>query len=223
MSKASGAWRRSCPLPLSIALLAGVLIAPAFAQDASEPTPAPAPRTKTKRKKPAPLPAEPQPDPATLPVGVQDMLNRRDASGKIQVAPQAAPAPAPPGTQTPPKPNKKRPLGNADFGAPPAEVVRAENEKKAVEANAPAAAPMTDAGAAPSAPATTPEDEWRRRIRAAREQLAKLQNDLANLRNADNEDLQSINRTLLQLTDLGAMIKKLEEEGKLRQFLEIPK
>jgi ribosome-binding protein aMBF1 (putative translation factor) len=94
-------------------------------------------------------------------------------------------------------------------------VVRAENEKKATEANAPAAAP--------SAPATNPEDDWRQRIRAAREQLAKLQNDLANLRNADNEDLQSINRTLLQLTDLGAMIKKLEEEGKLKQFLEIPK
>ncbi len=155
-----------------------------------------------KRKKPAKKKSvEPQTDPSTLPVGVQDMLRtsvKTGQAGTIQAAPGATPTYE--GMSKSPKPNSKRALDNGDFGAPPREVVRGEQEKKAAEGDKKDAPPS-------DAPAKTNP------LEALKVELQNLQEALRTSESSDSAaEKEKSGGFRVKIAQVQEQIRKLEAE-----------
>lgn len=193
---------------ISIGVLGGMICGLGVGMDCLAQTGSTGKKKKPARKKAAP----PQTDPSTLPVGVQEMLRtaqRTGPNGEIQAP--AGTQPTYNGVEQSPKPTKKRPVDNSDFGAPPREVVRGEQVKKAAENE------NEKKGETPPPAATDgPIEELKRK-------LADLQAALQNSENSDSAaEKEKVNGLRVQISDLLDQIRKLESQGK-KQGGEVPK
>lgn len=186
-------------------LIGGVILSASLSTEAVA-------QSRQKRKTPKKKPAETQINPASLPVGVQEMLRtstRNSATG--EVAPAPASQPSYNGMEQSPKPNRKRAIDNGDFGAPPRDTVRENQEKKA-------ASDKPEAGVPPEAP--PPADP----LEALKKELQDLQQTLSVAENSDStaerENAVSIRSKVYQLAE---KIKKLEAERQPKAPAPAPK
>jgi hypothetical protein len=176
-------------------LIGGVILSASLSTEAVA-------QSRQKRKTPKKKPAETQINPATLPVGVQEMLRTSSRNGVTgEVTPAPASQPAYNGMEQSPKPNRKRAIDNGDFGAPPRDTVRENQEKKAASDVKP------EAGGIPEAP--PPADP----LQDLKKELRDLQNDLSRSENSDSSaEVEKAPEIRSKIYQLSEKIKKLEAE-----------